>query len=156
MSTISFLAISTIAALFSMSCSSNLELKDFEVVDGMMRSEYVKLDVSEQKKLLGKMTPEQRCSLMHYKLVSAIVEDDLSKKEKKEMKKLFDILSPELYTDTTSKYQRIILAWVENMKEQYLWDDDKLWFYTTCNMTKDELWEYEDARKLEHEFDFLQ
>lgn len=156
MSTVSFLAISTIAALFSMSCSSNRELKDFEVVNGMMRSEYVKLDISEQKKLLGKMTPEQRCSLMHYKLVSAITEDDLSRKEKKEMKKLFDILSPELYTDTTDKYQRILEAWAENMKEQYSWDDGKFWFYTICDMTKEELWAYEDARGMEHKFDFLQ
>ncbi len=121
------------------SCSTKSLPEDFEVYDGMMRSEFVKLPIPEQQDIFIEMSAAQKVALWKYKLEISLKEDDLSKAEKQQLEKVYSMMTPEFYTDTTDTYNKKLIAWREAMKEEYGWDDYKIWFYMESWMTQDEL-----------------
>lgn len=112
---------------------------DFEVCDGIQRSEFVKMHLSDQQSVFNKMSPEQKVALWKFKFEVLQDDADLTLADKKAVDTLNLYMCPEIYTDTAEFYLTRINSYVEEVSSRLSWDDEKKYYITSTWMTKDEL-----------------
>lgn len=124
----------------------NATPSDFEVYDGMKRSEFVKLDMNKQKEIYSEMTSGQKKALWDYKLSVSLEDERLNSGEKQELEKLWSNLDTPGFFDDPAAFQKAIGKWSHRMISKYGWSGDKLYYYTSTWMTEEELREYRELK----------
>ena len=119
---------------------------DFVVIDGMNRSEFVRLDINEQKDIFVRMSGEQKAALWKYKIQTALEDDRLSGEEKNELKDFAKHLSPEIYETEKGrkKFAKASSETVHKLMTEYGWSDAKVFCILHTWMTEDEIRQYRE------------
>lgn len=123
-----FMLMSSVSITVSVciSCNQNAP-KDFEVYNGIMRSELVRMDFKEQNNIYAKMSPENRSALWKYKMQDLLNDGRYSAEEKEEFKRIAAYLKPEVFTEEGRvEFQKVADDWENTMKEKFGWNDEKI------------------------------
>ena len=119
---------------------------NFDVIDGMKRSEFVRLDINEQKYIFSRMSGEQKTALWKYKIQTALEDDRLSCEEKNELQDLARHLSPEIYETEKGekKFAKASSATVHKLMTECGWSNAKVFCILHTWMTEDDIRQYRE------------
>lgn len=114
-------------------CSS--DYGDFQVKDGMMRSDLVKCSLAEQRSVFSTLSPEMKSRLYQFKIREDLRKQSLSKTERKILKELHRCCTPEFYNKTADS---LFEARFIGRLAAEGWDDVRIFKYTMTYMTVSE------------------
>lgn len=112
---------------------SSAQQKDFEIKEGLMRSEFIKMSPDEQKQVFRDADSKTKAKIYKYKIVSDLKNDDVPEEDKAVLKKLRKELKPSLYEGSNSKGE------MEDIVKEAGWDELKQFKYLEMYETLDEI-----------------
>lgn len=120
--------------LLTSSCHD--EVCDFEISQGIYRSDMVKMNLESQRILFRELSPEVKAQLYRYKLSYDLKTCNLSRQEKKVLREIMYYVTPETYYSTADSSEKE-LYFVSKLNALG-WDDDKIFKHTMIIMTVEE------------------
>lgn len=134
-----------IVILCSLSCD-NRSQRDFEVKEGLMRSELVRMSLPEQREIFSTLSPEMKSKLYCYKFTMDLKEQHLSINERRFLKELRNFASPQTYEAPVPPLQEADLL---SRMDLMGWDEHDMFKYTMTFMTVNEYDDYMNKRLIE-------
>ena len=128
-------------------------MDDYEVREGLMRSELVRMDYQEQKAVFAGLSPESCCMIWRTKMIDNIHSDKLVDGEKLAMHILLDFIVPDAFDkeqkeSSASVYYKKMVETVASLLQQYYdWPPSKLSRYFYTFMTEEEIEEYNTSHQ---------
>lgn len=121
---------------------------DYEVREGLMRSELVRMDYQEQKAVFAGLSPESCCMIWRTKINDNIHSDKLTDGEKIVMHFLLDFVVPDVFdggkkeSPAGKTYKKMVETATSLVQQYYDWPPSKLFRYFYTFMTEEEIEEY--------------
>lgn len=118
---------------------------DYEVIDGVMRSELVQLSLFEQQKTLADVTPEIKTRLWIEKYTDTMLSNKLTEEEKDIIRPWKDYITIECFQKATAglddeEYELFKANLEAELMGRLGWDESKFYEYLCTVMTERE-WE---------------
>ena len=139
-----FLIAAVLAAVVSVGCANNGKVssadRDIVLNDTLMRSELIKMDVLTQHNVVAGLSPEKKVELYDYKLQKDLESGKLSDAEAALLKDLRSHLSVKIYSDKQAgdEFRAYSKKIEDKLRNDYGWDDEKMFKYTETVMTAEE------------------
>ena len=127
-------------------CTSKLE-EDFEIREGLMRSNLISKSLPEQREIFSSLPSEMKSKLYCYKFSKDLKEQKLSIKQRRFLKELRDFASIETYD--SAPISPLIEANFLSRMDLMGWDEHDMFKYTMTFMTVNEYDDYMNKRLVE-------
>lgn len=133
-----------VAGILAVSCANRTvgssADKDIVINDTLTRAELVTMDVLTQHNIVSDLTPEKKLELYDYKLQKDLASGTLNDEEAALMKDLRAHMNVHIYADKAAKdeFNAYAKTIEEKLRNDYGWDDRKMFQYTETIMTAEE------------------
>lgn len=107
--------------------------KDFEIKDGLKRSEFITMNADEQKQVFRDADSKTKAKIYKYKLTQDIKNSDVPDEDKAVLKQLRKELKPNIYEDSKANEK------LEKIVQEAGWDEVKQFKYLEMYETLDEI-----------------
>lgn len=115
-------------------------MQNVDYYKNVERSEFISLPVQLQRGLFRAFPAENKIALWHGKLTEIMKDQNLSDAEKNELKTLIEQVRPYHYSTGKGKkeFEIFIAQWEQKMYDEYDWTGEKIFFYASTWMTREE------------------